>query len=72
MPLTREQWAKIMEVHAEGGATMTSYGSASKARYNRVLEAKERHEIAGKEFEYGIKQVFPELWRDGLLSACAR
>ena len=37
---------------------MTSYESASKARYKRVLEAKERHEIAGKEFTYGIKQVF--------------
>ena len=47
-----------MKVHAAGGATTSSYESASKARYNRVLEAKTKHEIAGKEFEYGIKQVF--------------
>jgi hypothetical protein len=63
----KERWEEVWKIYKEGAATEdgasgvgpeeTSYKSASKARYFRVKQSKERHEKAGKEFGYGIKEV---------------
>lgn len=45
------------EAHADGPKGTTTYESASKARYARVVASKEKHERAGKEFHYGIKEL---------------
>jgi len=45
------------EGHKDGAKGQTTYASASKARYARVVASKEEHEKAGKEFHYGIKEL---------------
>lgn len=47
-------WKGVMDSY--GDLTETSFQSASKARYERMLQAKKDHEAAGKNFEYGIKE----------------
>jgi len=44
-------------VASYGGAAETSFELASKVRYERVVACKEAHEVAGKDFQYGIKEV---------------
>ncbi|KIV99284.1 uncharacterized protein PV09_09052 [Verruconis gallopava] len=63
----KERWAEVWKIYKEGALTEggasgvgpeeTNWKSASKARYFRVKQSKERHEAAGKEFGYGIKEV---------------
>ena len=62
-----ERWNEVLEVYKEGtlteegasgvGPQEVTWESASKARYMRVKQQKERHEAAGKVFGYGIKEV---------------
>lgn len=52
----RSVWDAVMASYGE--ETVTSFESASKARWERVLAAKKAHEEAGKggEFGYGVKE----------------
>ncbi|KAK6580916.1 hypothetical protein PZA11_006404 [Diplocarpon coronariae] len=62
-------WGEVMASYGE--ATETSFESASKARYERMVKAKKNHADAGKVFEYGVKEFvlkeervpFKEGWR---------
>ncbi|KAI9047379.1 hypothetical protein LZ554_008825 [Drepanopeziza brunnea f. sp. 'monogermtubi'] len=49
-----EVWREVIASY--GDATETSFESASRARYGRVVSAREAHRAAGKEFEYGVKE----------------
>jgi hypothetical protein len=63
----KERWAEVWKIYKDGAVTEggaagvgpeeTNWKSASKARYMRVKQQKERHEKEGKEFSYGIKEV---------------
>jgi hypothetical protein len=62
-----ERWAEVLKIYKDGAVTEggasgvgpeeTNWKSASKARYMRVKQQKERHEKEGKDFNYGIKEV---------------
>lgn len=64
---SRERWEEVFKIYKEGtlteegasgvGPQEVTWESASKARYLRVKQQKERHEAAGKDFGYGIKEV---------------
>ncbi|KAH8784745.1 Chloroperoxidase, partial [Hyaloscypha finlandica] len=58
----KEIFAKVMESY--DGQETTSFVSASKARYGRLLAAKKAHEEAGKEFYYGESALFLGLLGD--------
>lgn len=47
-------WGEV--VRGYGGVEETSFETASKVRYQRVVECKKAHEDAGTEFGYGIKE----------------
>lgn len=47
-------WAAVLESY--GDAEETSFELVSKARYERMVAAKKVHEVAGKNFGYGIKE----------------
>jgi len=64
---SKERWAEVWKTYVDGAVTeggasgvgeaTTNWKSLSKARYDRVVEAKKRHEEAGKVFSYGLKEV---------------
>lgn len=66
-----ETWKGVWDIYCsevpQGGDKVTSYESASKARYQRVLSSKAAHEKAGKEFHYGIKEVILSYGETALL-----
>lgn len=72
-----ERWAEVWKVYQDGAVTeggasgvgtpSTSWESVSKARYERVVEAKKRHEEAGKVFSYGLKEVVLSYGESALL-----
>lgn len=64
---SQERWDEVVQVYKEGALTEegasgvgpqeVTWESASKARFMRVKQQKERHEAAGKQLSYGIKEV---------------
>lgn len=66
-----ETWKEVWGIYChevpQGGDKVTSYHSASKARYQRVVSSKAAHEKAGKEFHYGIKEVILSYGETALL-----
>jgi len=66
-----ETWKEVWDIYCgevpQGGDKVTSYHSASKARYQRVISSKTAHEKAGKEFHYGIKEVILSYGETALL-----
>ncbi|PBP27616.1 hypothetical protein BUE80_DR001409, partial [Diplocarpon rosae] len=50
----RSVWDGVMANYGE--ATETSFESASRARYERMVKAQKDHADAGKDFEYGVKE----------------
>jgi len=66
-----EIWKEVFDIYVEGCAEgeekVTSYTSASKARYARVMSSKAKHEKEGKEFNYGIKELILSYGESALL-----
>lgn len=64
---SKERWAEVLQIYKDGAVTEggasgvgpeeTNWASASKARYFRVRQQKERHASESKDFNYGIKEV---------------
>lgn len=48
-------WKSVLSTFGENAET--NFVLASKARYNRVLDSKKAHEVAKKDFVYGIKEA---------------
>lgn len=60
-----EIWANVMDTY--GKDEMTSFQTASQARYNRVRAAKKAHEDAGVDLQYGIKEFILSYGESALL-----
>jgi hypothetical protein len=52
-----------------GDATETSFASASKARYSRVVAARREHQLENKEFTYALKEYMLSYGETGLVLA---
>lgn len=67
----KDVWKGVWDVYVNevpvGGDKVTSWHSASKARYQRLLKSKRAHEEAGKEWHYGIKEVVLSYGESALL-----
>lgn len=50
-----------------GDAKETNFELASKARYERMVAAKKAHEVAKKDFQYGIKEFILSKWSPSVL-----
>ncbi|QDS76651.1 hypothetical protein FKW77_008188 [Venturia effusa] len=67
----KDVWKSVWDVYVNeipiGGDKVTSWHSASKARYQRLLNSKKSHEEAGKDWHYGIKEVVLSYGESALL-----
>lgn len=67
----KDVWKSVWDVYVSelpvGGDKVTSWHSASKARYRRLLNSKKAHEEAGKDWHYGIKEVVLSYGESALL-----